>query len=63
MFEEYLVIDEMKVMEVSVVVLVVFNVFLVFYLLFFYKESWDNFLEFYEYLVNFIFKECFFWVV
>lgn len=63
MFEEYLVIDEIKVMEVSVVVLVVFNVFLVFYLLFFYKESWDNFLEFYEYLVNFIFKDCFFWVV
>lgn len=45
-FEEYLVVDYLKVIESSVVVFVVFNVFLIFYFLYFDFGFEKNFLEF-----------------
>ena len=61
MLEEYLATDEMKVTETSAVALAVFNVFLALHPSPLHKESWDNSLEFHEYLVNPIFKDCLFW--
>ena len=61
MLEEYLATDEIKVTEASAVALAVFNVFLALHPSPLHKESWDNSLEFHEYLVNPIFKDCLFW--